>query len=102
MAGLVTNPVKQREAIQRSLCGETRRHIAKEIGVDHHTVSSFLNRADIKVQIEKEKERLSHILPKATQVVMELIESFQEYTIDDICSECNTLVKGSCFYCKMD
>lgn len=21
---------------------------------------------------------------------------------DDICSECNTLVKGTCFYCKMD
>lgn len=21
---------------------------------------------------------------------------------DDICAECNTLIKGSCYYCKMD
>lgn len=25
-----------------------------------------------------------------------------EFTEDDICMECNKLIKGSCFYCKMD
>lgn len=26
----------------------------------------------------------------------------EEFCEDDICPECNTLVKGSCYYCKMD
>lgn len=26
----------------------------------------------------------------------------EEFNIDDICPECEQLVKGSCFYCKMD
>lgn len=25
-----------------------------------------------------------------------------EYTEDDMCMECNKLVKGGCYYCKMD
>ncbi len=26
----------------------------------------------------------------------------EEFTEDDICPECNKLVKGSCYHCKMD
>lgn len=26
----------------------------------------------------------------------------EEFTQDDMCGECNKLVAGSCYYCKMD
>jgi len=63
--------------------GKPQADIAREIGITPASVCRFVNRADIKQEVEKEAMRLLEAVPDAVQNVKDLVQGMKDIPYED-------------------